>query len=111
MKPLCLLLILATAVAAKPKEFTIATLFGCIAATEETVKAICLYQMQHGSYPKNLAVLQNRHIHCPVSGKEYVYKVSANGKDFLLFCRGKVYRCDGSRPDHPRFSSRGFKAR
>lgn len=92
------------ALSGSSEEAKIAPIFGCIAAWQETMKAVCLYQMQTGHYPRNLALLQIRHTHCPVSGKDYAYKVAADGRDFILYCPGKVHQADGARPNHPWFS-------
>ncbi len=90
--------------AAGAKETKPAPIFGCIASWQETMKAVCLHKARSGTYPKNLAGLHNRHIHCPVSGKEYSYKVDSDRKGFILYCPGNTHRADGARRDHPWFS-------
>lgn len=107
MKRLWLVVLWATILSATADEMKISPILGCVAAWEETMKAACLYQAQTGHYPKNLAVLQIRHTHCPVSGKEYSYSVSADGRNFFLYCPGKTHRSDGARPNHPWFSLKG----
>ncbi|MBS2040610.1 hypothetical protein JST97_36825 [bacterium] len=104
MKHFCLVLILMTALAVGAEEIKPAPIFGCIASWQETMKAICLYKDRTGTYPKNLATLHNRHIHCPVSGKEYSYKIDSDRQGFILYCPGNTHHADGAHRDHPWFS-------